>query len=141
MHMNPTTEGKKIDAITETLTEKLYGHEYVITRQEAKDEMGLKVVYPPGDIEDLLWELYKSYQDDLLLEREIDPQKFLDSSNGYAIIDNAIIESTQRVHIYSVRGVFQRKTAAEVNFEAEWVGWEEFFPEEAKGEETSKGQD
>ena len=126
MHMNAAMEKEKIDQITETLTEKLYAHEYVITREEARDEMQLKVSYPTQLVEAMMWTLYKAYEEHLLLEQEIDLAGLLGGdSRKYAILDVALIESKERLHVHSYRGWFIRKSAEEINVELERAGWED----------------
>lgn len=126
MHMSQSTDKEKIEQITETLTEKLYAHEYVITRQEARDDLSLKVVYPSQLLEELMWALYKRYEEYLLLEQEIDPGELLGpAGKKYAILDVAAVESVNRLDLYSCRGWISRKGPEEVNFDIERVSWEQ----------------
>jgi hypothetical protein len=52
---------EKINAVIETLTEKMYSHGHAIGRKEAKD-IGLPVEYPEDETEKLIWELYLFYE-------------------------------------------------------------------------------
>ena len=60
-HNQPTAE------IIDYLTEKLYAHNYMIPRREAKNEIGLNVITPSPALEKLIWELYKEYEKHLNL--------------------------------------------------------------------------
>ncbi len=60
-HM-PETEEHTMEEIIENMASKLYFHGHPINRQEAKDELRLKVnlELPPG-LESAIWDLYKEY--------------------------------------------------------------------------------
>ena len=61
-HM-PDIEEHTLDEIIENLASKLYFHGHPINRQEAKDELKLKVnVEPPPELEAAMWDLYKLYE-------------------------------------------------------------------------------
>lgn len=91
----------RINTIIETLTEKMYSHGHAIGRAEAKD-IGLKVQYPDQAIEDLLWKLYLSYEDDLNLNNPIDPELEISTQEEKEIsdMDIAIIESVKKLHVF-----------------------------------------
>jgi hypothetical protein len=101
-----TTHKKKIDeekmnAIIETLTEKIYSHGHGIGRKEAK-EIGLSIIFPSEDIEKSLWQLYLMYEDFLQLNNPIHPEVEL-ASDEKKIMENlpvAIIESDKKRHIF-----------------------------------------
>jgi len=57
----------KINRIVAQLTQELPTHSYLIGRAEALDEIGLDVVEPPDEVDQLMWELYKEYEDWLRL--------------------------------------------------------------------------
>jgi len=48
--------------IVETMASKLYFHGHPINRKEALNDLHLKVVDVPANIEDLMWRLYLSYE-------------------------------------------------------------------------------
>jgi hypothetical protein len=54
MHMKNDSEGQKAKVIAETLNTKFFHHGYPLGRKEAK-EIGLKVVVPPQELEDIMW--------------------------------------------------------------------------------------
>lgn len=72
MDCSSVTEKAKIKAIVDTLTEKLYTHEYLISREEAK-EIGLKIIYPEPILDKLMWNLYKQYERELKLLDPFNP--------------------------------------------------------------------
>lgn len=63
-HMDGTSD-HEIHEIVENLASKLYFHGHPINRQEAKQDLGLKVnleVQP--ELETLMWDLYKSFEEE-----------------------------------------------------------------------------
>lgn len=55
------------EKIVDNLTEKLYAHDYTITRREAKEEIGLPVSYPNAELETAGWMLYEDFASELQL--------------------------------------------------------------------------
>lgn len=92
---------EKINAIVETLTEKIYSHGHGIGRKEAKD-IGLPVIFPDDKTEDLIWQLYLKYEDFLNLREPIYPEIELGNDEN-KILENlplALIESVKKLHIF-----------------------------------------
>ncbi|MEN5084143.1 hypothetical protein ABE438_16805 [Bosea sp. TWI1241] len=72
-HMNEETHKHKIDDTIDTLASKLYFHGHPINRREARDELGLKVVDAPPELETLMWDLYKDFEEELKNTEIFDP--------------------------------------------------------------------
>ena len=81
LHMPRGTEGEseKIDSIVDILTEKLYSHQHLIPRREAKDLIGLKVRYPSEDEEKAIMSLYVLYAKELGIGSMLNPGIMLDN--------------------------------------------------------------
>jgi hypothetical protein len=81
LHMNlaDQAEEEKCKAIVDTLTEKLYSHQHLISRREAKDIIGLKVRYATKDLELLMMRLYEQYQEELGIGGMLNPITMLDN--------------------------------------------------------------
>jgi len=62
------SDEKKIKNIAEHLVEKLYAHDHIISRREAKEKIGLNVLCAEGDLEKKMWDLYLKYEDMLKLK-------------------------------------------------------------------------
>ena len=59
---SPMTE-EEINKIVDSLTEKLYSHQYLIGRKEAKDDLGIKTIqFADKKLADLMTELYEEYK-------------------------------------------------------------------------------
>jgi hypothetical protein len=94
---------EKINGVIETLTEKIYSHGHGIGRKEARD-IGLPIVTPSPEMEDLIWELYLKYEDFLDLLDPIHPEVELADSEEKTLpsLPLALIESAEKLHIHKV---------------------------------------
>jgi hypothetical protein len=83
LHMDSSnvSEQAKIKQIIDTLTEKLYTHDYIISSQEAK-QIGLKIKDVSQKIENTMWDLYKKYETDLKLLEPFSPDVLLGNQNS-----------------------------------------------------------
>lgn len=101
VHMKGTIQTSKIDNIVDKLTEKLFSHNYLISREEAKKAIGLKVNYADDKLEENLWKLYLEYENDMDLNNPLNIQKLLDSGDEKEIkIERAFIETTALVDVF-----------------------------------------
>ena len=124
MHMDKDTDKAAIDSLVETLTEKLYAHDYLITRDEAAS-LGLKVKCPEAEVETWMWDLYKLYESYLGLGSEVHFPSILGGERQkYVGLDTAIVEDAQTSHAFCLKGLVERKGTDEFGFNAEFMGWE-----------------
>lgn len=108
-HMKGRNIDKKINKIVSILTEKLFSHDYLIGRVEAK-EIGLKVKNPNHTIESLIMELYQDFSDEAGLDIGFNPNLILGNNNEAEVeISRAFIESSCGQHVFKTRKVFRRR--------------------------------
>ena len=97
-HMS--NEDPMVDAIVATLTEKLYSHDYIISRREAQS-IGLKVAEPDRDLEADIVQLYEGYSSDLQLLEPFSPVAELKGRPQVALtLDRAYVETVERLDSY-----------------------------------------
>jgi len=88
----------KIRKIVDTLTKELPSHQYLINRREAK-ELGLKVSEPSGELDELVWNLYRDYETELELNIPYNPEAILGTNESATPTFNmAFIESLKPDH-------------------------------------------
>jgi hypothetical protein len=122
MHMQDG-EQEKIDSIVKSLTERLYAHNYVITRTEAP-QLGLKAVHPTADVEDVMWQLYLEYETALGLDVPVNMLLELGSQHQkYVCFDLAVIESQTGGSVNWLAGMAS-KNGADAAFNVENQGWQ-----------------
>lgn len=107
---------EKIATIVDTLTEKIYSHGHAIGRREARD-IGLPVVYPDENLENLMWSLYLKYEEFLGLRKPIYPELVLKDKEYYQIEDVpiAVIESSKKLHVFRTNIELKKKRAIPPN--------------------------
>lgn len=85
---------EQINAIVETMAEKIYSHGHAIGRKEAND-IGLPVGDVPPELDAAMWSLLEQYEDFLTLRKPFDPEAELGLlDEGSAKSSVAMIESS-----------------------------------------------
>jgi hypothetical protein len=70
-HMRADSDEQEIVRIIDTLKSNLFYHGHPINRDEAKNELKLKIVQPTEDVEKKMWELYCEYEDALKIREPL----------------------------------------------------------------------
>jgi ClpP class serine protease len=69
---------EEIDKIVDDFTEKLYSHQYLIGRKEAKDDLNLKtVIYADRELSESMTQLYEEYKKEMELDKQWIPENEL----------------------------------------------------------------
>lgn len=99
LHMIDPKDEHIIDEVSETLTSKLFFHGHPINRKEAAD-LKLKIEEPKQKTEELMWKLYKSYEDDMEILQPFNAQEMLNKSGQNTInsvnVIGACVESENK---------------------------------------------
>jgi len=87
LHLDVSKERdrEKVNEIIDILTEKLYSHQHLIPRKEAKDIIGLNIRYASKEIESLMMNLYEEYRTELGIGEIINPTILLDNKTELPI--------------------------------------------------------
>lgn len=96
-HHRPLDE-EKIDPIIDILAEKMYFHGHAIGRREA-EQLGLPVVRPDRELEDVMWQLFEAYEQLMQLDRPLETIP-PDKDEHEVPIILACIESQARLDVY-----------------------------------------
>jgi len=86
LHMTDPKDEHIIDEIVETLTSKLFFHGHPINRKEA-EMLKLKIERPNQEVADLMWRLYKEYEEEMEIKKPFNPKEMLNKS-GRDIIES-----------------------------------------------------
>lgn len=111
---NHKYEDEKIKRILSSLIEEVTFHGHGISRDEAKNALGLHVcVHPKQDkLEEDMWNLYRAYEDDLKLQTPIALQSALPAGVECADTDQmplGAIESRYHSHLFEFQFRLQRE--------------------------------
>lgn len=102
----PPLEERRIETTVQALTEKMYAHGHGIGRVEA-EEIGLQVKKVDVDMENLIWNLYLSYEKEFKLQESMEPEGYFPSDSEDEYSQNewevACIESTEKLHVFEGR--------------------------------------
>ncbi|HID85860.1 MAG TPA: hypothetical protein EYP55_00580 [Anaerolineae bacterium] len=71
-HWDEAEKGEAIERIVDTLNGRLHSHIYPLSRREAKEGLGLPVVYPSPDLWQRMWRLYLAYQGVVYTEHPVE---------------------------------------------------------------------
>ena len=105
LHMK---DKEKINHIAESLTEGKV-HNYLITRRDAKNEIGLNVKEPDAELESLIWSLYTIYEKDMCLREPFNPPTLLGSQNSIDFsVEAAYVESIAHLDAFVFEGVITK---------------------------------
>jgi hypothetical protein len=77
LHMQESQE-HEIEQLIDNLKSNLFYHGHPINREEAKNDLKLKVVNPSPSVEELMWELYLQYEKDLKIKEPFFPLRELE---------------------------------------------------------------
>jgi hypothetical protein len=100
LHISEAEKGR-VGPIVETFTRKLFSHDYLIGRKEAKKIIGSEVVDAPPDVEKAMMDLYFSYAEDLELNKVHNPEGVLGKdSQKVATFRRAYVESTDGCYVF-----------------------------------------
>ncbi len=104
-HLDPDKDSDRIEKIMEVLTEKLYYHGYPVSRQEARDVVGLPVTFAGPELEADMWALYSEYKRNLKFGQPFIPGPGAIAPTGTPVeCDVAVVESNSMLHTCRVQG-------------------------------------
>jgi len=107
-HMG-SEKATEVEAIVDKLTRQLYSHDYIIGRKEAKDILGLNVEDTDEKTRNLVWRLYKEYEEVLQLTVPLTPALLLgDKEADTFVFNRAVIESGFRVDAFQSQQEFKK---------------------------------
>jgi hypothetical protein len=98
MHMKTS---QKVTNIVKSLNEYLCVHNYPISREEAKKEIGLNAVFPSKRLEKDIWALFSEYEREMSLSEPFNPQAaIVNNAPTNVSYNGAFIESRNRTDVF-----------------------------------------
>ena len=101
---NPISN-EEVSKIVDSLTEKLYSHQYLIGRKEAKEDLGIKTVkYADEDLSLLMSQLFEEYKKEMELDRIWNPEIEIGENQAYnkKSYNIAFIDSLQKSNYFEI---------------------------------------
>ena len=115
---------EKIKNIISILSKERFSHDYLISRKEAKNTLGLNIVDISSNLENKIFELFESYSDILELNNPLNYEVLLrDSDNIQTTFHRCIIESMDLTHTFDTELQIRRTTIAQPSISAPMTGY------------------
>ena len=124
-HMGLERE-QEINQIATKLARELYSHDYIIGRKEAKETLGLPIEDSPAEVDQIVWQLYKEYEDLLQLTVPYNPDVLLGEGDvTRQTFTRAVIESTLMTHAFQTIKEIKRVQITPPGAPAPTIGFQE----------------
>ncbi|WP_243131547.1 SDH family Clp fold serine proteinase [Desulfallas thermosapovorans] len=117
---------EQVQNIVEYLTEKLYAHNHMIARREAKEDIGLPVTYADNELNNMLWAIYEDVAADLKLAEPFNPVEIMRGNRTEFEVASGLVESEYGSDYFVFSGVVERKDypdTGQVNVNINKQGW------------------
>ncbi len=112
--------------IVDYLTEKLYAHNHMIARREAKEEIGLPVILADNELNNLLWTLYEDVAAELKLAEPFNPTEIIRGNRTEFEVASGLVESECGSNYFVFSGMVERRDYPEngqINVNINKQGW------------------
>jgi sulfur relay (sulfurtransferase) DsrC/TusE family protein len=125
-HMKEPGQEKSVESIITMMTEELFSHDYIISRNEAKEHIGLNIIDIDESFENIIWKLYKNYEDEIELTVPYNPELLLGTENEKTLTFNrAFIESFDKTTVFRTKKIVRRITTRRPDVPVPIHGFEE----------------
>ncbi|MFZ5645762.1 MAG: SDH family Clp fold serine proteinase [Bacillota bacterium] len=117
---------ENVQKIVDHLTEKLYAHNYTISRREALEDIGLPVFYADPDLERIMWLLFEDFAGELQLAEPFDPRDITSGHRREFEVPAGIVESFYARDYFVYSGLVEGKIyngETQINVDILRQGW------------------
>lgn len=115
-----------IDKTVDILTRERFSHNYIISRKEAKEVLGLNINEPDEELTTLIVDLFNAYNDILMLDKPYTPELVLGTENEKkSNFDRAVIESINLTHIFRTTKEIKRVEIKQPGVSLPVIGYQE----------------
>ena len=121
-----TDDDKKIESVVNALTRERFSHDYVLSRKEAKDVLGLNIVEPDEAEIKLIIDLFNMYSDLMKLNLPYHPETELGTKNEATITFNrGIIETNDLSYVFKTVREIKRLEIKQPNIPVPMIAHQE----------------
>jgi len=125
LRQSPMSEAK-MQSIISNLTEKLYAHNHMISRQEACCDIGLPIHYADDQLGSLMWNLYEDFAQELRLNEPFNPSESLKGKRTEFEVPSGVVQSLKGRDYFMFNGLVERQDfpdGGKVNVNVVGHGW------------------
>jgi len=121
-----STDETHIKQTVDTLIRERFSHNYIISRREAKEVLGLNIIEPDEELTTLIVKLFSSYNDIIMMDKPYQPEVVLgDETQKVDVFNRGIIESTNLTHVYRTKKQIKRVQVRQPGIPVPISGYEE----------------
>lgn len=121
-----TKDEGQIKKTVDILTRERFSHDYIISRREAQEELGLNIVVPDDELTKLIIDLFSLYNDILMLDKPYNREIILGLDNEkISDFNRAIIESINLTHIFKTKKEIKRTKVSKAGIPQPIEGYQE----------------
>jgi len=96
-----TRDKERIEKTVNTLTRERFSHDYIISKKEAKETLGLNIIEPDKELTSYIIELFNAYNEIIMMDRPYHPEVVLGTENlKVNNFNRAIIESIDLTYVF-----------------------------------------
>lgn len=133
-----TQDEEHIRATVDTLIRQRFSHSYIISRREAKEELGLNITEPNAELRNLVIRLFEAYNKITMMDRPYQPELELGQADTTtSVFNRAVIESTNLTHVFRTVKEIKRVQVTPPNVPQPTVAYQERPLQEAWVEDNS----
>lgn len=123
-----------VESIVDNLTEKLYAHNHMVSRREARFDLGLPIIFASERLECLMWDLFDDFAQELKLTEPFNPSDLISPSDlkgkhSNFEVPSGIVESLYGQDYFMFNGVVERQDfpdGEKINVNITGHGWKTF---------------
>lgn len=103
------TDEERIKKTVETLIRQRFSHNYIISRREAKEILGLNIIKPDKKLTTLIVDLFNVYNDIIMMDKPYHPEVVLgQDTEKVGEFNRAVIESINLTQVYRTKKEIKR---------------------------------
>lgn len=115
-----------IERCVNTLTRQRFSHDYIISRREAKELLGLNIVEPNEKLTELIINLFDAYNNIIMMDKPYHPEVVLGKDDvKIADFNRAIIESVNLTHVFRTKKEVKRVQVTQPGVQLPVAGYQE----------------
>jgi hypothetical protein len=121
-----TKDEERIKKTVEILTRERFSHNYIISRREAQEVLGLNIVEPDDELTKLIVDLFSVYNNILMMDKPYNCETILGADNEkISDFDRAIIESINLTHVFRTKKEIKRIKVSQAGIPQPIEGYQE----------------
>jgi len=133
-----TYDEEHIKKTVEILTRQRFSHDYIISRREAKEILGLNIIEPDEELTTLIVDLFNVYNDIMMMDKPYHPEVVLEEdAEKVGEFNRAIIESINLTHVFRTKKEIKRIEVSQPGIPYPVVGYRERVLQEGWTEDNS----